>query len=126
MGTDAQRAKLYSTVQEHWGEEVADAMMEVLPAGDPAELARRVDVENMGLRLEAKFGALEAKFGKLEGRFGELEGKFGALEGRFGALEGKVGELSGRVDSQFGRMITVNVGTMLAFGSVVLAAAKLF
>lgn len=126
MGTDAQRADLYSTVREHWGQQAADTMMALLPPWDYTEVARKVDVELAASRLEAKFGELRAEFGELKGEFGELKGEFGELKGEFGGLRGEFGELKGKVDGQFGRMITVNAGTMLAFGSVVLAAAKFF
>jgi hypothetical protein len=97
MGTDTQRAKLYTVVASHWGEEAAEVMMAVVPAWDRDEVARKVDVENCRI---------------------ELKGEIAQLRGDFAAL-------SGKVEAQFGRMIAVNAGMMFGFAGIVLAAAKL-
>lgn len=98
MGTEAQRAKVYGAVAEHWGEEVAVAIMELLPPHDMDDFARKSDI------------AL------LRGEFGELRGELGELKGQFSAL-------SGKVDAQFSKIMVANVTMMFGFSGLAAAAA---
>lgn len=62
MGNEAQRNRIYNAAKETWGEDVAEAVMEVLPPWDHAEVVRKVDLENLRLALEAK---MDAQFARL-------------------------------------------------------------
>jgi len=112
MGIDAQRAKVYEAAKATWGQEVADAVMEVLPPWDHAEVVRKVDLENATVALQSQ----------IEGLRVELRGEMSELRGE---VRGEIGELRGRIDAQFGRMITVNAAMLFGFAGVAFAAAKL-
>jgi hypothetical protein len=54
--SDARRLKVYEQAREHWGEETAEVLMElVVPAGQ--DMATRADIE----RLEARMDDLATK-----------------------------------------------------------------
>jgi len=52
--SEAQRRALHDGLVKKLGADVADALMDHLPPAGWSDLARRSDLEAMGLRLEAK------------------------------------------------------------------------
>lgn len=104
MGSDAQRAKLYTVMAEKLGQEAADSMMTLLPPWDHTEVALKADVERLGDTLNTKIDAVEAS----------LNAKIDRLEVSIGA----------KMDQQFARLLMWTIGVMLAFGGLFVAAAQ--
>lgn len=49
--SDARRLKVYEQAREHWGEETAEVLMElVVPAGQ--DMATRADIERLEARMD--------------------------------------------------------------------------
>ena len=58
--SDARRLKVYEQAREHWGEETAEALMElVVPSGQ--DMATKADVEAAVVALCARVDGLDAR-----------------------------------------------------------------
>lgn len=58
--SDARRLKVYEQAREHWGEETAEVLMElVVPAGQ--DMATRADVEAAVVALSARMDGIDAR-----------------------------------------------------------------
>lgn len=125
MGREVQRAKLHQLVADHWGAEAAELVMDVIPPWDHEEIARKVDVENARLSLEASIANLRTETADLRT---ELKCEMAALNGEMAALNGEFAVLSGGLDArferQFNRLAMANIGIMFGFASLLIAAAK--
>lgn len=118
MGREVQRAKLHQLVADHWGAEAAELVMDVIPPWDHEEIARKVDVENARLSLEASIANLRTETADLRT---ELKCEMAALNGEFAVLSGG---LDARFERQFNRLAMANIGIMFGFASLLIAAAK--
>jgi hypothetical protein len=150
--TERDRRRLFKAFEETWGEEIAMIIAEHLPPGGWSEVAtqhdiravqRDIEVVRTELRNELHYetGALrkdiealrettEARFEglrqEMNGRFASMGSRFDSVDSKFDSLEHR---LSSRMDQKFAEqtraMIVAFVGALMAFGSLVLAAAML-
>ncbi len=90
-------------------------MMELMPEVEWSEIARRSDVEAMGLALRAEMSELR----------GEVRGEIGTLRGEFGELRGEIGDLRGEMKAMGARLALTNMATSMTIAGLVLAAVKL-
>lgn len=112
MGTDAQRAKLYSTVADNWGEEAAETVMAALPPWDYTEVARQSDIKNLQVSFEARFDQIDARFSQMEARFSQVDARFDRLEAN----------IQSKMDQQFARLLIWTIGIVVALASLILSA----
>lgn len=58
--SDARRLKVYEQAREHWGEETAEVLMElVVPAGQ--DMATKADIEAAVVALSARMDGIDAR-----------------------------------------------------------------
>lgn len=114
MVSDNERRHLFAVLEERLGPEPAATMMELLPAGGGADLARRSD-------LVAFKAEVRGEMAELRGEVRELRGE---MRGDVGELKGQIAQLSAHVDSLLPKQIAANVGSMIAMAGLVIAAAK--
>lgn len=105
MGRDAQRAKLYGTVAENWGEEAAETVMAILPPWDSTEVALKSDIALVKSDITNLRVAVDA-------RFDQVEAKIDAF---------RVG-MDAKMDQQFARLLIWTIGIVLALASLILSA----
>lgn len=114
MVSDNERRQLFTVLEESLGHEPAATMMELLPAGGGADLARKSDLLMLGSELRGEMA-------ELRGEVRELRGE---MRGDVGELKGQIALLSAHVDAMLPKQIAANVGSMVAMAGLVIAAAK--
>jgi len=118
--TERQRHHLFQRLEEVLGTEEAITLMEHLPPVGWADVATTTDLEH--LRVLSKADLDEAHTG-LTGDIHQLRTE---VTGELGVMRAELdGKLERGFREQTRTMVLANAGTMLAFGSLVLAAVKL-
>jgi hypothetical protein len=115
MVDDVGRRMLFETLETSLGRKAASRMMELMPEVEWSEIARRSDVEAMGLALRAEMSELR----------GEVRGEIGTLRGEFGELRGEFGDLRGEMKAMGARLALTNMATSMTIAGLVLSAVKL-
>jgi chromosome segregation ATPase len=105
-------------------EELADAMMELMPAVGYTQLATKADIADSQLLLRTEMAELRAelktdmaelrsKFADLKGEFAGLRSEFGELKGEFGGLRGEFRELRAET-ARMGADLNANIDRKFA------------
>ena len=72
--SDARRLKVYEQAREHWGEETAEVLMElVVPAGQ--DMATKADIEAAVVALSARMDGIDARMDGIDARMDVLATK---------------------------------------------------
>ncbi|CAN5765491.1 hypothetical protein BH24ACT2_BH24ACT2_15900 [soil metagenome] len=148
MVDDVGRRMLFGTLESSLGREAAIKMMELMPEVEWTDLARRSDVEGMGLALQADMadlrGELRGDMAKINERLSLSDGRMVGFEGRlvgFGdrldgfegrlvglgdRLSGEIAEVKGDMRAMGARIALANMAGSATIAGLVLAAIKLF
>ncbi len=137
--TEKSRAALFQGLSNVVDEEAVEEMLSFFPARDVEEAVTkeflRAELAEMELRMMTAFRS-ELRSG-LDGLRSELRTELGSeIEGLRSEVKSEVGGLRSEVKSEIGglrleireeirRMIWLNVGTLVAFAGVIIAAVRL-
>jgi hypothetical protein len=126
MSTDADRRELFAALESSLGAGPASTLMDLLPPTGWGDVARRSDVEALGLTLRAEF---KADMAEVRGEFAGLRGEFAELRGEFAELRGEFAELRAEVKADIASLLpkqnAANLGMALGVTGMVIAAAHL-
>jgi len=108
MSIDSQRRLIREAFEEHFGAEIADAVMDHLLPVPWAEVARQESLDALGVSIRGEIAQLR-----------------GEVLGELGKLDGKIGNLDGKIDAQFSKFVAANIASMIGFAGLMLAAFKI-
>lgn len=107
--TEEARHKLYRHVEEDWGEDVANTLMDHLPPGGWANVATKDDIASLRKDMDHKFGLMDEK----------IDHKFAMVDLKFETMGDKVDKAIHEVTSDLLHRQLTFVFAMLGFLSIV-------
>ena len=118
--TEEARHKLYRHVEEDWGEDVANTLMDHLPPGGWANVATKDDIASLRKDTDDGFAALrkdmDHEFGLMDEK---IDHKFAMVDLKFEAMGDKVDKAVHEVTSDLLHRQLTFVFAMLGFLSIV-------
>lgn len=133
--TEKSRAALFQGLSNVVDEEAVEEMLSFFPARDVEEAVTkeflRAELAEMELRMMTAFrselrSGLDGLRSELRTELGsEIEGLRSEVKSEVGGLRSEVGGLRSEIREEIRRMIWLNVGTLVAFAGVIIAAVRL-
>ena len=102
--TDSERHRLHTKLDQVLGEEDAAVLISHLPPSGWSDVARTRDLDQLELRIDARFEAVDHRFEAVDRRFDAVDHRFDAMEARFDAVDARFDAIDKRfqmVDVQF-------------------------
>ena len=91
--TDHTRRRLYAAFEEHFGQDLADALMELLPPGGWSDVARQSDIL-----------ATRGEIAEVRGEIAQVRGEISEVRGEISEVRGEVAQLRADMNTEFAKV----------------------
>lgn len=114
MTSNAARDALYTRLRDVLGENDAATMMQLLPPGDPEQLATKSDIAHLDERMD-----------RLDGRMDLLDGRMDRLEGSMDKFDDRLHGFHSALREQTRSFILASTASVVTMSGLAFAAASL-
>jgi hypothetical protein len=130
--TDHTRRRIHAAFEEHFGADIAEALMELLPSSGWSDLARSSDITAVRGEIAQVRGELADLRGELKGEIAdlrvELKGDMAVLKTEIGdlrvELKGEIADLRESIRTMMPRLALTQMAMSISVTGLALGAAR--